>query len=556
VRTQVAADHVIDAFGVAPRTMKALVNLWTAAPVERTGTSAPAVLTMKDRADNLAANAVRTRAVTIGDTEAYAAKNQAKALVWMSLQDSGDLGADATKMWVTARDEKVCKICGPMDRKRIGLREKFLLPGGQSLWSPSAHANCRCNLVLRAVTLRLVPPLEQEPPQDLDIAKALGNDTYDRDKHGQFASVETRSVRTYAEPERATAAKVESLLERVHAEASMPRTLAEVFARYGVTAEPVRAVSVSAAPTVSATPVISATRVSATTISATPVSADTAPISARTQRVRASSQKVAARAQQAAAATATAQARIVTPTAAVTPPKTVRNTQRWQPTPLNQPMYGFFPPMLAGKDPRQTGLWADDEVQWYTAGERGLGIPSLQQGLVDYYTSVALGPEAITQMFTNELIDAEQEHGNPTYDILQIDRPDRAYFITEGDYWNAWMATVQGLSREESPMLDIEVDMAPSDSEWDEGYCEVSSWDLANWLGLHERMDEVEPIVGRAVHIDHSTGALNHWGGVITQPLSGWTPISQDLGAVRQYLGRDVNEAYPYKLYDIEPTDL
>lgn len=49
-----------------------------------------------------------------------------------------------TKTWVTAGDERVCTICGPLDGVKVGIDEFF--PGG--LAAPAAHPNCRCHTTI------------------------------------------------------------------------------------------------------------------------------------------------------------------------------------------------------------------------------------------------------------------------------------------------------------------------------------------------------------------------------------------------------------------------
>lgn len=52
-----------------------------------------------------------------------------------------DVGDGLVPIWTTARDDRVCPICGPLDGRRYEIwRETF--PSG-----PPAHPNCRCGLI-------------------------------------------------------------------------------------------------------------------------------------------------------------------------------------------------------------------------------------------------------------------------------------------------------------------------------------------------------------------------------------------------------------------------
>lgn len=60
------------------------------------------------------------------------------------------------KQWLTAKDERVCRQCGPMNGKTIGLRKDFFKKGEsfegltfdyESIHTPPLHPNCRCVLL-------------------------------------------------------------------------------------------------------------------------------------------------------------------------------------------------------------------------------------------------------------------------------------------------------------------------------------------------------------------------------------------------------------------------
>ena len=80
------------------------------------------------------------RAEMIAATEVTRAYAEANGMVWRRL---GEQGIIFKREWRTARDERVCPVCGPLDGVIVGLEEKF--PGG--LAGPPAHPRCRCWVV-------------------------------------------------------------------------------------------------------------------------------------------------------------------------------------------------------------------------------------------------------------------------------------------------------------------------------------------------------------------------------------------------------------------------
>lgn len=79
----------------------------------------------------------RWRAELIAQTEVTRATAQAK------LRVGEEVDAIKGVYWLTARDERVCPICRPLDRARRG--RNGLFPGGFD--APPAHPRCRCDLV-------------------------------------------------------------------------------------------------------------------------------------------------------------------------------------------------------------------------------------------------------------------------------------------------------------------------------------------------------------------------------------------------------------------------
>jgi hypothetical protein len=185
-----AARRVADAYGVPQRGMNALVNVWSTEE-KATYSDRPLPSVKADRAQALIEAQNQLRARQVGENEHWAARTQAKQIVWMYGQNSGVIPESARRVWITANDEKVCSICGPLDGMSAPVGEKFTTESGK-VWTPPAHVNCRCDVALDLIDFQseLTSFLENE-----SVAKAMGQDRYDRDKRGRFARDESRQVR-------------------------------------------------------------------------------------------------------------------------------------------------------------------------------------------------------------------------------------------------------------------------------------------------------------------------------------------------------------------------
>jgi hypothetical protein len=211
--------------------------------------------------------AILQRADALGQAEAWQARQIGRSIMWQQMLAKGDLPESARKRWLTEDDELVCPVCGPLHRQEVGLNERFRLPDGRELWAPGVHPNCRCELqlvrpnllttmfekrddiakvitpqsrqILRDQSGDLVTPAgrkkvatqvvvteaelglrrqkrrlarmdPQHPSVRAALAKARGDDPFDRDTSGRFAATEMRTApvgrmevleRPVAEPE-------------------------------------------------------------------------------------------------------------------------------------------------------------------------------------------------------------------------------------------------------------------------------------------------------------------------------------------------------------------
>lgn len=192
---QRAVANVVDALGSSNRAMNTLVNLWTAKKEKKlTDQRLPDV--SENTAQRLIQADITARAKVLGQNESEVQQSQIQQIVWMYSADKGIIPKDTKRTWQTAKDEKVCAVCGPMDDVSIPVHEKFNLKGVK-LWSPPAHPGCRCKAELRydyqdALDREIHELVESEP-----VAKSRGSDPYDRDSHGRFASRESRQPKTF-----------------------------------------------------------------------------------------------------------------------------------------------------------------------------------------------------------------------------------------------------------------------------------------------------------------------------------------------------------------------
>lgn len=126
--------------------------------------------------------AIMRRADLLGMNESRKAVQMGKNMLWLAMAAQGDLPPGTMKKWVTAEDERVCAVCGPLDQVTIPLHQQFE-SAGQRFYAPVVHPNCRCNLEI------VYPPLDV-------VKKDAGDDKYDRNRKGQFWFREERAGNT------------------------------------------------------------------------------------------------------------------------------------------------------------------------------------------------------------------------------------------------------------------------------------------------------------------------------------------------------------------------
>jgi hypothetical protein len=142
ITERVAADRVLDGYGLTGRGMSG----YTSRSLDKAATVTP--LRLKERVLDYIGTSVRRRSKVFATQEQHNISQQAQQIAWMWLQDHGKISPNSQKIWITARDERVCPQCGPMHGVKVLLGERFKLPNGTEVWVPGMHPNCRCQVRL------------------------------------------------------------------------------------------------------------------------------------------------------------------------------------------------------------------------------------------------------------------------------------------------------------------------------------------------------------------------------------------------------------------------
>lgn len=91
---------------------------------------------------------LKHRSETIARTETIRASMAGQQELWEQAADQGLIDRQTVqRRWVTARDERVCPICGPLHGEKVALRGNFT-SGNSIALHPPIHPRCRCSLVL------------------------------------------------------------------------------------------------------------------------------------------------------------------------------------------------------------------------------------------------------------------------------------------------------------------------------------------------------------------------------------------------------------------------
>lgn len=156
-------------YGLDERGMRQFITPLLVRPTSYTAVDVPEASTQ------LLARLLHMRASSLAGNETYHVSQLGRCLAWQYQAATGMLPVDAQKRWVTADDERVCEVCGPLDGVCVPLDAMFEV-GEYRLVCPGVHPNCRCRIELAYAAL----------------SKAFDETRVKRDREGQFSRTEQR----------------------------------------------------------------------------------------------------------------------------------------------------------------------------------------------------------------------------------------------------------------------------------------------------------------------------------------------------------------------------
>lgn len=132
-------------------------------------------------ADKYADRLLRYRATTIARTEIARATGIGQGEFWKQALLDGALPPKTKRVWITAADERVCEICGPMDGLQIEIGQPWMTRNGLVDYPSAAHPNCRCTqgIALTKDYLRMFREEIAERQDTIDALQKLDSHTID-----------------------------------------------------------------------------------------------------------------------------------------------------------------------------------------------------------------------------------------------------------------------------------------------------------------------------------------------------------------------------------------
>ena len=150
VSPQITAMRIKNIIGLHPKWADAVVEFEkreTARLIKAGVAESKAVKTAQGSAAAYADRLKQARATTIARTEIQIAQNEGRYEGWKQAADAGYVDPASTKTWMTAKDERTCDICGPLDGETVPWNGIFSIgdevPG-------RVHPNCRCAMIINA----------------------------------------------------------------------------------------------------------------------------------------------------------------------------------------------------------------------------------------------------------------------------------------------------------------------------------------------------------------------------------------------------------------------
>lgn len=550
VPARMAADRVIDAFGVAPKTMKALVSVWLGPAPKESPTAQPLRNPIKERADKMIADAIASRANAVAESEAFTAKNQAKVVMWNWQASKGELPETARVVWYTARDERVCPTCAPMHGKTRKVTEQFRLPTGEHVWAPQVHPHCRCDVVLVQKVTQATLDLSLRQAQMLDesrefvsVAKQSSWEQENkpkRDSGGKFARVEGRQ----RSPQSQAQQRRPQVKERAPMDPGVANVLRQTREAQMQPAEP-QLGPPAQTPTLGAQPLLGAPRLGAAPrlggqeprLGPPEPSLDE-PRLGQPELPVPELPVPELRVQELPALNIT-----LPPLEEVNlnKPDLARANEKWVNTPDNRPLYAVFDDFLHrnGHD----GFIADEGVGFYDSHGDPL---AMEKALDDYWSEVY---DRLPEVFSSDTF-----FNNENYTLEYPDRDGSTYYVDYGTYADVFFWAMNGGEEDAEIWLPVRRpgaarEMNLMDTAADVAEEPISAQFLATRLGLDEFIEGLTPTVAVAYHLNMEEQGVTGTGAM-TNP-GNWRIVGGDTTTWMSH-----EHGQHYNLVYIEPEEL
>ncbi len=110
--------------------------------------------TVQARTGRFASKVLRRRSLNIARTETIDAAFQGRQELWLQARDRGLIDEQTVRRrWIVTPDDRLDRrICLPMpglpENQNVGLQELFTTGDGRQVLGPTAHPQCRCDVVL------------------------------------------------------------------------------------------------------------------------------------------------------------------------------------------------------------------------------------------------------------------------------------------------------------------------------------------------------------------------------------------------------------------------
>lgn len=98
----------------------------------------------RKRADKYAERLLKYRSDTIARTEIARAVGEGQTQMWKQLRNENIIPPEARRIWITATDERVCPVCGPMNGVEADIDGFWDTDKGPVEFPSLTHPNCRC----------------------------------------------------------------------------------------------------------------------------------------------------------------------------------------------------------------------------------------------------------------------------------------------------------------------------------------------------------------------------------------------------------------------------